>query len=176
MKYSIQIVLLLFFISCNNKKSTKFNKVKEKEAINNVINTWHKNAATTNYKGYFEVMDTDFVFLGTEAGEHWNKKEFEKFSKPFFDRGKAWNFTPLKRNIYFQKEGNIAWFDELLNTWMGVCRGSGVLIKKENSWKIKHYVLSLTIPNSNIDDVIKVNKEKDSILIKKLTHSFNGSF
>ena len=176
MKYYTSIVLLLFFISCNNKKSTNLDIVKKKEAINNVLNTWHKDAATTNYKGYFDAMDKDFVFLGTEAGEHWNKKEFEKFSKPFFDRGKAWNFTPLKRNIYFQKNNKIAWFDELLDTWMGVCRGSGVLIKNKNSWKIKHYVLSLTIPNANIDDVIKVNKEKDSILIKKLKRNFNGSY
>ncbi len=176
MKYCTPIVLLLFFISCNNQKSTDLDVVKKKEAINNVLNTWHKDAATTNYKGYFDAMDKNFVFLGTEAGEHWNKKEFEKFSKPFFDRGKAWNFTPLKRNIYFQKDNKIAWFDELLDTWMGVCRGSGVLIKYKNSWKIKHYVLSLTIPNANIDEVIKVNKEKDSILIKKLKHSFNGSY
>lgn len=168
MKYSISIMLILFFISCNNQKPTKFNIVKEKENINNVLNTWHKDAANTNYEGYFNTMDKNSIFIGTDASEHWNKKEFEKFSKPFFDRGKAWNFTPLKRNIYFQKDGKIAWFDELLNTWMGVCRGSGVIEKKGDTWKIKHYVLSLTIPNSNIDEVIKINKTKDSTFVKKL--------
>ena len=50
---------------------------------------------------------------------------------------------------------------------MGVCRGSGVLEKTGNDWKIKHYVLSLTIPNDNINDVIKINKEKDSIFLSK---------
>jgi hypothetical protein len=166
MKHSIPILLILFFISCNNQKST--NIVKEKEAINLVLNTWHKNAANTNFKNYFKAMDVNFVFIGTDASEHWNKKEFEKFSKPFFDRGKAWDFTPLKRNIYFQKNTKIAWFDELLDTWMGVCRGSGIMVKNGKKWKIKHYVLSLTIPNSNIDEVIKINKIKDSTFVKKI--------
>jgi hypothetical protein len=161
-------MLVLLFISCNNQKPANLNFVKEKENINNVLNTWHKNAAESNYEGYFNAMDENSIFIGTDASEHWNKKEFEKFSKPFFDRGKAWDFTPLKRNIYFEKDGRIAWFDELLNTWMGVCRGSGVIEKEGETWKIKHYVLSLTIPNSNIDEVIKINKTKDSTFVKKL--------
>jgi hypothetical protein len=175
MRISIPIVLILFFISCNNQKTTNENTAKDKEAINNVLNAWHKDAATTNFKNYFEVMDPNFVFIGTDASEHWNKKEFEKFSKPFFDRGKAWDFKPLKRNIYFEKNGKIAWFDELLDTWMGVCRGSGVMIKKEKSWKIEHYVLSLTVPNSNIDEVIKINKVKDSTFVKKIQSNLVGN-
>ena len=48
---------------------------------------------------------------------------------------------------------------------MGVCRGSGVLKKKDGVWKIEHYVLSLTVPNDNIQDVIQINKEKDSLFL-----------
>ena len=51
---------------------------------------------------------------------------------------------------------------------MGVCRGSGVLIKNEDTWKIEHYVLSLTVPNNNIQEVIKINKVKDSLFLQKL--------
>jgi hypothetical protein len=45
--------------------------------------------------------------------------------------------------------GKTAWFDELLNTQMKICRGSGVLVKIGQEWKIKQYVLSMTIPNDN---------------------------
>jgi hypothetical protein len=38
--------------------------------------------------------------------------------------GKAWNFTVLERHIYFDQSKK-AWFDELLNTQMKICRGSG---------------------------------------------------
>ncbi len=48
------------------------------------------------------------------------------------------------------------WFDETLDTWMGVCRGSGVLINKNGKWLIKQYVLSLTVPNEKMKEVIFV--------------------
>jgi hypothetical protein len=87
-------------------------------------------------------------FIGTDATENWGKPAFQEFAKPYFDKGKAWNFTVLERHIYFDQSKKIAWFDELLNTQMKICRGSGVLVKIDGKWKIKHYVLSM-IPNKN---------------------------
>ena len=56
----------------------------------------------------------------------------------------------------------------VLDTWMGVCRGSGVVKKVNGDWKIEHYVLSLTVPNENINAVVKVNKARDSVFLSKL--------
>ena len=112
-------------------------------------------------------MSNQSVFVGTDAAEVWNIQQFKDFSKPYFDKGKAWSFTSVERNVYLNSNGEIAWFDELLATWMGVCRGSGVLKKDKGSWKIEHYVLSVTVPNDNIQDVMKVNKEKDSLFLKQ---------
>jgi len=50
----------------------------------------------------------------------------------------------------------MAWFDELLDTWMGACRGSGVLRKTSDGWKIAHYNLALTVPNEKMNQVIDV--------------------
>ena len=108
------------------------------------------------------------IFIGTDASEHWNKEEFMSFSKPYFDRGSAWAFTPLQRHIYFGATGEVAWFDELLDTWMQLCRGSGVLIKEDGRWQIAHYVLSLTIPNETVDGAIELKKERDSIFRSSL--------
>jgi hypothetical protein len=113
-------------------------------------------------------MTDDAVFIGTDATENWNKKEFAAFAKPYFDKGKAWNFTAIERNVYFSSDGKTAWFDELLNTQMKICRGSGVLLKLENQWKIQHYVLSMTIPNDNTDAVIKIKAPIEDALISKL--------
>ena len=41
------------------------------------------------------------------------------------------------------------------------------LEKIENSWKIKHYVLSVSIPNEDINRVITIKKKNDSIFLKK---------
>jgi hypothetical protein len=59
----------------------------------------------------------------------------------------------------------MAWFDELLNTQMKICRGSGVLVLIDGKWKIKHYVLSMTIPNDNVDEVVKIKAPIEDALI-----------
>jgi hypothetical protein len=48
---------------------------------------------------------------------------------------------------------------------MKICRGSGILVKVKNDWKIKHYVLSMTIPNNNSDEVIKTKAPIEDALI-----------
>ena len=168
-----KIVLLVFiavFSACENNQSNskELKDDSEKEAINTMLDAWHKSASEAKYDAYFNAMSNTSVFIGTDASENWGNKDFKIFSKPFFDLGKAWNFKSVKRNIYISADGNLAWFDELLDTWMGVCRGSGVLSKTEGIWKIEHYVLSVTIPNENITEVIAINKEKDSIFLSRL--------
>ena len=167
MKYYTFLFLLILLISCSEKKTTTINTSEEKETINLVLDNWHKDASEASFDTYFNAMSSTSVFIGTDAYENWNLKAFKSFSKPHFDKGKAWSFTAVDRNIYIDSDAKIAWFDELLDTWMGVCRGSGVLKKIDNSWKIEHYVLSLTIPNSNIEDVINLNSAQDSIFLKK---------
>lgn len=139
-----------------------------KENINNTLNSWHKAAAETDFDTYFGIMAEDGVFIGTDAWENWQNKAFRDFSRPYFEKGKAWNFTPVERNIYLNQAGDVAWFDELLKTQMELCRGSGVLVKQEGKWRIKHYVLSLTIPNDDVDTIAAAKKDRDSIFISKL--------
>ena len=139
-----------------------------KTQINMTLDNWHKAAAVANYNDYFDALTEDAVFIGTDATENWSKTAFEAFAKPYFDKGKAWNFTALERHIYFSKDKKTAWFDELLNTQMKICRGSGVLVLQNGKWKIQHYVLSMTIPNDNSDEVIKIKTPIEDTLITKL--------
>ncbi len=162
--------------SCDNPSAEKKTSATEntgsqtvsKEEINKVLEDWHAAAAQANFEEYFGLMSGDGIFIGTDATENWQNKEFREFAKPYFDKGKAWSFTTLERNIYTSENGKTAWFDELLNTQMGICRGSGVLEKIQNTWKIKHYVLSIAIPNENVDEITQIKKEFDSTLISKL--------
>lgn len=136
--------------------------------VNTLLDRWHKDAAETKFDDYFAKMTDDAVFIGTDATENWDKKEFMAYAKPYFDKGKAWSFTALERHIYFSKDNEFAWFDELLNTQMKICRGSGVLVKQNGVWKIQHYVLSMTIPNDTVTDVIKIKSPEEDPLIKEL--------
>ena len=155
--------LALFSVSGLAQKQTA-----EKQNINLLLDNWHKAAAEGNFNNYFNVLSDESIFIGTDATENWDKKAFQDFAKPYFDKGKAWDFKPLQRNIFFSKDGKTAWFNELLDTWMKICQGSGVLVKENGVWKIKHYVLSVTVPNDNINEVVKTKAPIEDALIQKL--------
>ena len=159
MKKIALFIFLLFSITIS---------AQEKSNIDNVLTQWHKAASEANFEEYFSLMTEDGVFIGTDPTENWQNKDFRAFSKPYFDRGKAWNFKTLERNIYTEENSDIAWFDELLATQMGICRGSGVLKKTEEGWKIAHYVLSITIPNENVEEATALKKTFDQKLIDSL--------
>lgn len=165
----LSFVLFTLITSCSSaRKHLELNaKNAIKKEVNIVLNDWHLAATEANFENYFTKMDSISVFIGTDASENWTKKEFSAFSKPYFDKGKAWDFKTLERNIYVNTSGDFVWFDELLNTWMGTCRGSGVLEKTKNGWKIKQYVLSVAIPNDDVQKVIEAKKNSDSIFLKK---------
>ncbi len=141
----------------------------EKEKINQTLDTWHKAAAEVKFETYFNSMAEDAIFIGTDATENWIKKNFRIWAKPHFEKWKNMGFyNALERHIFFDKTGKIAWFDELLNTQMKICRGSGVLVKVGKEWKIQHYVLSMTIPNDEVEAAIKIKAPIEDALINKL--------
>lgn len=126
------------------------------DKLNEIVDDWHKAAAEANFENYFGAVTESFVFLGTAPGERWTKSEFEAFSKPYFDKGKAWSFTPSNRNWEFSENKKMVWFDEDLDTWMRGCRGSGVMIKQKGEWKIAYYNLTVLIENEKMDSFIEL--------------------
>ncbi len=140
----------------------------EKDSINFLLDSWHRAAADADFDAYFDKMTSKGVFIGTDATENWQNDAFRSFSKPYFDKGKAWSFIAVERNVYLNETKDFAWFDELLDTQMKICRGSGVLRKVNGKWKIAHYVLSIAVPNDNVGQLIEIKKEKDSLLLLDL--------
>lgn len=140
----------------------------QKEQVNELLEEWHQAAAEADFNEYFGMMAGESIFIGTDPTENWNKSEFMEWSKPYFDRGKAWSFSTLERNIFVGEDKELAWFDELLDTQMGICRGSGVVVLEDGEWKIKHYVLSIAIPNENVDEVTSLKAVFDKALISEM--------
>jgi hypothetical protein len=160
MKKILLFVLIIFsFQHCKVQKTVVKNEKNRQTAVATTLDQWHLAAANANFEKYFDLMDNDAVFVGTAKEEVWTKQAFMQFAKPYFDKGKAWKFTKISRNIYPSQHADLVYFDELLSTWMGVCRGSGVMVYKNKQWLIKHYVLSVTVPNDKIQSVIKIIKE-----------------
>jgi hypothetical protein len=126
--------------------------------IATAIDAWHQAAAKADEDKYFGAMSADGVFLGTDATERWLRDAMRKDMQKAFDKDSAWDFKAKNRHIAVSADGRYAWWDELLDTWMGVCRGSGVMERSGMTWKIKHYDLALMVPNDKIKKVMKVLK------------------
>jgi ketosteroid isomerase-like protein len=141
-----------------------FSQKKDTTSITKFLNDWHHAAAQANAEVFFNSIADDGIYIGTDATERWTKAEFIQFAKPYFDKGKAWDFKPYNRDLHVSKNGQYVWFSELLDTWMGVCRGSGILEYTPKGWKIHQYHLSVTVPNDLIRDFISLvdqfNKKK----------------
>lgn len=118
-------------------------------AVNGVLDDWHAAAAQADEARYFAHLAEDAVFMGTDAAERWTKAQFQAYAHPYFAKGKAWSFKAVRRSVVFSADGRSAWFDEDLDTPnMGPCRGSGVLSLQDGHWRIRHYNLSVPIPNA----------------------------
>ena len=168
------LVVLLYQCKTAAKETPKVNSQELISSADILLTNWHVAAAEANYDAYFGTMDSISIFIGTDFTENWSKKEFEAFSKPYFDRGKAWSFSAIDRNIYHNEDGSFVWFDELLQTWMGICRGSGVIENKDGLLKLKHYVLSVTVPNDQVSGFLELKpQELDSIFVKSLSFKKN---
>jgi hypothetical protein len=165
MKSVIFVASILLFSCSENKPNGTINTSSERGQISAMLDSFNIAAARADFDGYFRFFADSAIFIGTDATEHWTKTEFMKWAKPHFDKKKTWNFKSVKRNIYFGPSPDIVWFDELLSTQMKICRGSGVVVKKNNQWKVAQYVLSMTIPNQNVEDVLKIKSSiEDSVL------------
>lgn len=150
MKKTILFFLLLGPIFCH---------AQDLEALNHQMDDWHMAASKANFENYFGFMSDAFIFLGTAPGERWSKTQFAEFSKPYFDKGKAWDFKASNRQWEFSANGKIAWFHEELDTWMRGCRGTGVLVKKKGRWQIVQYNLTVLIENEKIKEFIELRDQ-----------------
>jgi hypothetical protein len=150
------LAICCLFITCQSSAQKPTKSADVTGEIKSILDNWHLAATNANADQFFGAMSENSIYIGTDATERWTKQEFKAFAEPYFKRGKAWDFKPYDRDIHISADGKHVWFSELLQTWMGVCRGSGILSKTTEGWKIDQYHLSVTVPNDVIKDFIKL--------------------
>lgn len=152
MKY---LIFLLLVVSSQTSVASEISR------INHVLDNLHQSASKADGKTYFSLFSENAVFIGTDPKETWKIKQFKAFALPYFEKGTGWTYHPRNRHIYFSKSGETAWFDEMLdNDKYGETRGTGVLVKTEQGWKIAQYHLTLPIPNDLTGQVVKLINKK----------------
>jgi metallo-beta-lactamase class B len=126
------------------------------KAVDEVLDRFHRAAAEADAETYFSLLEEEAVYIGTDAGERWSVDDFRAFAKPYFDRGQGWTYVPTSRNIDLDEDRSTAWFDEMLeNDSYGTTRGTGVLTKTPDGWRIVQYHLTIPIPNELAKEVVE---------------------
>jgi hypothetical protein len=120
-----------------------------RKQVNAFIDEWHDDAANAR-EAYFDKIAPNGIYIGTDKTELWNREQF-----------KAWSFKSTKRNVYLSADKKFIWFDELLDTQMGVCQASGVIRRTDKGFEIEHYQLSIAVPNAVADKVTRIVKEHE---------------
>ena len=132
-----------------------------------VLDSFHQAAARADADTYLGHLTEEAIFLGTDGTERWQGQAFRDFVSDNFSAGRGWTYVAVDRNIDINADGQTAWFDELLdNEALGQCRGSGVMLRTADGWKIAQYNLSVPIPNGLVMQVVAdigaVTEEGDS--------------
>lgn len=138
-----------------------------RQQIADLLDSWHQAAASNDLEGYFEKIDDEGIYIGTDSSEIWTRQAFYDWSIPYFQQDKGWKFSAVQRNIYISEDKQLAWFDEQLQYGRGTLRGSGVVIKRGTDWRIIHYVLSVPVPNEKYSEVMKLIRHKPMIMDSK---------
>ncbi len=130
------------------------------DSVHAFVDAWHKAAAEADEDTFFGSMAADGIYLGTDASERWLRDTFQVWAAFAFERESAWDFKPYQRKLYFSDNQKYVWWEEMLETWMGPCRGSGVARFEDGRWQIKHYDLAVTVPNDKMDGFIELTKKE----------------
>lgn len=130
--------------------------------VNAFVDEWHADAAHARL-AYFDKMAGDGVYIGTDRTERWTTAEFRAWAKPYFERPSAWSFTALRRHVAATPDRRLIWFDEQLDSKMGVLQASGVMRARGRSFEIVHYQLSIAVPNAvqpRVSELIRDHEAK----------------
>ncbi len=121
----------------------------DRAAITHLLDGFHQAAARGERERYLDYFTADGVFMGTDDWERWPlNPDFRQYVTKRFKGGKGWRYTPVERHISFAPSGKVAWFDEITKSekW-GLFRGTGVLLKQKDGWKLARYTMSVLVPN-----------------------------
>lgn len=159
MKIALAVILAAALLTSPAVAQTPAVATDDTAAVNAVIDRLHEAASTADGAAYFDLFTPEARFIGTDATERWSLEQFRAYAMTYFSQGRGWTYHPRDRvvSILPIECRCVASFDELLdNAAYGETRGSGVLIRTADGWKIDQYVLSFAVPNAVAKEVVGV--------------------
>ncbi|WP_299569821.1 nuclear transport factor 2 family protein [uncultured Shewanella sp.] len=128
--------------------------IESKQQADTLLDQLHQDASDANWDSYFSLYHANAIFLGTDATERWDMKQFSGYARPT----DGWHYEVKSRQLL--QFDNTIMFDELLESASyGLCRGTGALQLTDDGWKIVQYHLSIAVPNEDAQAVARLIKK-----------------
>lgn len=109
------------------------------------LDSLHKAGADANATVFESLLAEDVVFLGVGGAGRLEGQAAREYFSGHLMQGNAWAYRSSLREIRVSADGSVAWFDETLeHGQLGSGRGTGVLIRSGEGWKVAQY--NLTVP------------------------------
>lgn len=155
----------IFFMSCNNNNDSNSeispsdtSVTFPRRAIIKVLDSMHQGFRSRNFKLMESFLTEDGLYLGTDPGEVWSKKQLSQYFNSVKDTSEI-NYNILSRNILLGRNANSAlaieqYYLSAMSDKMMV-RSISKLIYRDNSWKISFYSWNF-IPKN--EDIKKLNE------------------
>lgn len=131
-------------------------------AIDELLDGFHQAAADADMEAYLGYFTDDGVFFGTDPAERWPLDEFRPYVASRFQNGVGWTYVPRDRTVFVAPDRSVAWFDEVLESPGGtIARGTGVLMRDGDRWKLAQYNFSIPFPNALWDQILAAIREAE---------------
>jgi ketosteroid isomerase-like protein len=143
--------LTILLGACGPSAAPQIDREAERAAAEAVLDDLHRLASEGDFDAYFQLFAPDAVFMGTDATERWSVEEFRGYAAG----SSGWTYGMTERHVFLDEAGGTAWFDERLqNDRFGETRGTGVLVRRPDGWKIAQYNLTIPVPNELAIDLV----------------------
>ncbi|MHC5065104.1 MAG: nuclear transport factor 2 family protein [Planctomycetota bacterium] len=124
-----------------------------------ILTRFHQAGVDAKLEDFLGYLHPQAIFFGTDPKERFSVEGLEAFLAPHFAEGQGWSSMPVEQNVYLAEGRQLAWFDQRLRSdRFGEMRGSGVLIKDGEDWKIVQYAISLPIPNDLVPLLLELRE------------------
>jgi len=155
----LAFALLLGAASVSTSSAQDTAGAPDPQAIHAMLDDFHQAAADADRERYLDHFMPDGVFMGTDDWERWPLREFRGYVAKRFEGGTGWTYHPGDRHIAFAGDGDTAWFDEIaVSPRWGRFRGTGVVQRTADGWKIAHYSLTALVPNERFQEVAAITR------------------
>jgi len=115
------------------------------------LDALHKAGADANPAVFEALLAPDVVFLGVDGAPRLEGQSARDFFSKHLMQGSAWVYRSSERETRLSPDGSVAWFDETLqHDQLGRGRGTGVLIRSREGWKLAQYNLIVPLPGGAV--------------------------